>query len=249
MTPIVTSEDGLEAQSFRLEAPAGETWAYFAKPAGRENLPIVLIAEEIFGLNDHIRDIARRFAHEGYFAIAPDFLTRAGDIAKARDIAAIRAIVAKAPDGETMDDLDAALNFAENRGGDVARAAAVGFCWGGRIVWLYAAHNPRLRAAVPWYGRLDSERTPAHPRWPIDVVSEIKVPTLGLYGGADPSIPVEQVEGMRKQLRAAGAPAELIVYEGAPHAFFADYRDSYRQGPAEDAWRRTLEFLRKNGVG
>lgn len=249
MTPIVTSEDGLEAKNFRLAAPAGETWAYFAKPTGGENLPVVLIAEEIFGLNDHIRDIARRFAHEGYFAVAPDFLGRAGDIANAPDIAAIRRIVAKVPDGETMDDLDAALSFAKSRGADVSRAAAVGFCWGGRIVWLYAAHNPRLRAAAPWYGRLESERTPAHPRWPIDIASEIKVPTLGLYGGADPSIPLEQVEEMRRKLRAAGAPADFVVYEGAPHAFFADYRDSYRQVPAEDAWRRTLEFLRKNGAG
>jgi carboxymethylenebutenolidase len=249
VTLIVTSEDGLEAQNFRLVAPAGETWAYFAKPAASQNLPIVLIAEEIFGLNDHIRDIARRFAHEGYFAIAPDFLARAGDIAKASDISAIRAIVGRVPDSEAMADLDAALDFARRHGGDASRAAAVGFCWGGRMVWLYAAHNPGLQAAVPWYGRLDSERTPAQPRWPIDLAHEIEVPTLGLYGGADPSIPLEQIEEMRKKLRAAGAPADFVIYEGAPHAFFADYRDSYRQGPAEDAWRRTLQFLRKNGVG
>lgn len=246
MAAIRTTSEGLEAQDMRLDAPAGETAAYFAKPIGGENLPIVLIAEEIFGLNDHIRDVARRFAHAGYFAIAPDFLTRYGDVGGLGDIAAIRAIVARVPDSEIMQDFDAALDFANVHGGEATRAAATGFCWGGRIVWLYAAHNPRLKAAVPWYGRLASEPTPVQPRWPLDIASEIKVPTLGLYGGADPSIPPEQVDEMRRRLKAAGAPAEIIVYEGAPHAFFADYRESYRQGPAEDAWRRTLEFLRKN---
>jgi carboxymethylenebutenolidase len=249
MTPIVTSEEGLEAQDFRLAAPAGETWAYFAKPALSANLPIVLVAEEIFGLNDHIRDILRRFAQAGYFAIAPDYLGRAGDVANAPDISAIRAIVARVKDGDVMGDFDAALAFAGSHGGDVARAAVTGYCWGGRMVWLYAAHNPKLKAAIPWYGRLDGERTAEQPRWPIDVASEIKVPTLGLYGGADPSIPLDQIEETRKKLRAAGAPADFVIYEGAPHAFFADYRESYKQGPAEDAWRRALAFLRKNGVG
>ncbi|HMK90205.1 MAG TPA: dienelactone hydrolase family protein [Methylocystis sp.] len=248
MNEIDTTADGLETQDFHLKSPAGETNAYLAKPIGRENLPVVLIAEEIFGLNDHIRDIARRFAHQGYFAIAPDFLTRHGGVAGVSDIATLRATVARIPDGETMDDFDAALDFAKHNGGDPTRAAIVGFCYGGRIVWLYAAHNPELRAAIPWYGRLESERTPAQPRWPLDVASDIKVPTLGLYGGADASIPLAQVEEMRRRLRAAGAPAEIVVYEGAPHAFFADYRDSYRREPAEDAWRRTLAFLRENGV-
>jgi len=246
MAAIHTADKGLEAQDVRLVAPAGETKAYFAKPIGGEKLPVVLVAEEIFGLNDHIRDVVRRFAQAGYFAIAPDFLTRHGDVAGLLDLAAIRSIVARVPDSETMGDLDAALDFASTHGGDAARAAATGFCWGGRIVRLYAAHNPRLKAAIPWYGRLASGATPAQPRWPLDVAGEIKVATLGLYGGADPSIPPEQIEEMRRRLKVAGAPAEIVVYEGAPHAFFADYRESYRQGPAEDAWRRTLAFLQKN---
>jgi len=246
--PIVTPSEGLDTADLRLKTPAGDLPAYFAKPKGRDNLPIVLIAEEIFGLNEHIRDVVRRFAHLDYFAIAPDFLTRYGDVAHAPDIDAIRAIVAKVPDGETMDDFDAALDFAKKNGGDASRAAIAGFCWGGRIAWLYAAHNPRLRAAIPWYGRLKSAPSPAQARWPLDIASEVKVPTLGLYGGADPSIPLEQVEEMRAKLKAAGAKAEIVVYDGAPHAFFADYRESYREGPAKDAWRRAIKFLREQGV-
>ncbi len=249
MAEIFTTEDGLEAQNFRLQSEAGETWAYFAKPIFGADLPIMLIAEEIFGLNDHIRDIARRFAHAGYFALAPDFLGRYGDVANAPDFAAIREIVAKVPDRATMEDFDAALKFAASHGGDAARAAAVGFCWGGRIVWLYAAHNASLRAAVPLYGRLDGERSDVNPKWPVDIAKELKVPTLGLYGGADASIPPAQIEAMRAKLKEGGAPAEIHVYDDAPHAFFADYRESYREGPAQDAFRRMLEFFHAHGAG
>ena len=238
-TRIVTPSNGLEAQELRI----GDMPAYFAKPAGGSDLPIVLIAQEIFGLNEHVCDIARRFAAHGCLAVAPDFFYRAGDPAEAPDIAAIRAIVANVPDAEVMADFDAALAFAEARGGDVSRAAITGFCWGGRIAWLYAAHNPSLCAAIPWYGRLDGEKTENQPRWPLDVAAGLKVPALGLYGGADASIPLSQVEEMRARLRAAGAEAEIIVYDGAPHAFFADYRESYRAAPAQDAWARALAFL------
>ena len=188
--PISTPATALETQEARVPRRGGELPVYLAKPAGAENCPIILIAEEIFGLNDHIRDIARRFAALGYLAIAPDFFAGFGDPSRAPDIDAIRAIVAKVPDTATMEDFDAALAFATTRGGDATRATITGFCWGGRIVWLYAAHNPSLRAAIAWYGRLDGEHTPAHPRWPFDVADELKVPTLGLYGGADPSIPL-----------------------------------------------------------
>ncbi len=242
---IVTPSQGLEAQELRI----GDMPAYFAKPAGGRDLPIVLVAQEIFGLHEHIRDIVRRFAAEGYLALAPDFFFRAGDPSKAPDIAAIRAIVAKVPDIETMTDFDAALAFAKKRGGDPSCAAITGFCWGGRIAWLYAAHNPKLRAAIPWYGRLDGEKTQNQPRWPLDVAAKLKVPALGLYGGADPSIPLQQVEEMRARLRAAGARAEIVVYDDAPHAFFADYRDSFRAEPATDAWRRTLGLLRERCGG
>ncbi len=239
---------GLETQEASIATGRIELPAYLAKPAGADNCPIILIAQEIFALNDHIRDIARRFAAQGYLAIAPDFFAGVGDPSRAPDIAAIRAILAKVPDAATMEDFDAALAFASPRGGDRARAAITGFCWGGRIAWLYAAHNPSLRAAIPWYGRLDGDRTPNHPRWPLDIAGELKVPTLGLYGGADPSIPLVQVEEMRARLRKAGAEAEIQVYDGAPHAFFADYRESFRPELARDAWERTLAFLREQGA-
>ena len=197
---ISTPAAGLETLEARIPRRGGEAPAYLAKPAGADNCPIILIAQEIFGLNDHIRDIARRFAALGYLAIAPDFFAGVGDPSTAPDINAIRAIVAKTPDAATMEDFDAALAFAAARGGDSARAAITGFCWGGRIAWLYAAHNPSLRAAIPWYGRLDGEHTPNHPRWPVDIAGELKVPTLGLYGGADPSIPLEP---SRRNARAA----------------------------------------------
>ncbi len=243
---IVTDVDGLEAGM--TELPDGAP-AYFARPQSGANFPIVLVAQEIFGLHEHIRDIVRRFAKLGFVAIAPDFLIRYGDPQNAPDIEAIRAIVAKVPDAETMASFDQALAFAATRGGDAGRAAITGFCWGGRIAWLYAAHNPRLLACIPWYGRLDGAHMPAQPRWPIDVAAELKTPTLGLYGGADPSIPAELIETMRARLKKAQAPAEIIVYAGAPHAFFADYRESYRAGAAKDAWARALAFLRAKGVG
>jgi carboxymethylenebutenolidase len=243
---IETDAEGLETGEIRL--PGGAP-AYFARPESGEGLPVVLVAEEIFGLHEHIRDIARRFARLGYFAVAPDYLARYGDPMAAPDIEAIRAIVARVPDAETMAVFDEALAFAATRGGDATRAAVTGFCWGGRIAWLYAAHNPRLSACAPWYGRLDGPRTPQQPLWPIDVVGEIKVPTLGLYGGDDPSIPLELVDRMQARLSAAGAPADIIVYAGAPHGFLADYRPSYRETDAHDAWGRMLAFLRSQGVG
>lgn len=243
---IVTDAQGLEAGM--TELPNGAP-AYIARPQTGGDFPIILVAQEIFGLHAHIRDIVRRFARLGFVAIAPDFLIRYGDPQKAQDIEAIRAIVARVPDAETMATFDQALACAAGRGGDVGRAAIVGFCWGGRIAWLYAVHNPRLLACVPWYGRLDGPHTPQQPRWPIDVAAELKTPTLGLYGGADPTIPAELIEAMRARLTKAQAPAEIIVYDGAPHAFFADYRESYRPGVAKDAWERALAFLRAKGLG
>ncbi len=241
---IATDVEGLEAGM--TELPNGAP-AYIARPQSGADFPIVLVAQEIFGLHEHIRDIVRRFAKLGFIAIAPDFIIRYGDPQRAPDT--IRAIVARVPDAETMATFDQALACAARRGGDAARAAIVGFCWGGRIAWLYAAHNPRLRACIPWYGRLDGPHTPDQPRWPIDVAAELTTPTLGLYGGADPSIPAELVEAMRERLRKAQAPAEIIVYDGAPHAFFADYRESYRADVARDAWERALAFLHAKGVG
>jgi carboxymethylenebutenolidase len=230
------------------DARVGDMPVYVANPAASVRPPILIVVAEIFGLNDHIRDVARRFAAEGFLAIAPDFFFRVGDPSKEQDIAAIRAIVMKVPDAQAMQDFDAALEYASALGGDAARAAITGFCWGGRMAWLYAAHNPKLRAVVPWYGRLDGDRTQNQPQWPIDVAERLKVPSLGLYGGADPSIPLDLVEKMRAGLAAAPAPGEIIVYPNAPHAFFADYRESYRKEAAQDAFARMLAFLKAQGA-
>jgi len=243
---IVTDTHGLEAGL--VELPSGAP-AYVAKPDGGRDLPIILVAQEIFGLHEHIRDIARRLAKLGFLAIAPDYLIRYGDPMAAPDIEAIRAIVARVPDVETMAVFDEAFAHAMTRGGDASRAAVTGFCWGGRIAWLYAAHNARLKACAPWYGRLDGVHTTGQPRWPIDIAGELRVPTLAFYGGADPTIPLDLVETMRARLSSAGAPAEIAVYENAPHAFYADYRETYREAAAKDAWRRMLAFLRAQGVG
>lgn len=243
---VRTDEEGLDTGFVTL--PCGAP-AYFAKPRHGRDLPVILIAEEIFGLHEHIRDIARRLAKLGLYAIAPDYLARYGDPLTAPDIDSIRAIVARVPDVETMGVFDEALAYAEGQGGDASHAAITGFCWGGRIAWLYAAHNPRLAACVPWYGRLDGPRTAEQPRWPIDVTGEIKVQTLGLYGGDDPSIPYDLILQMKEKLEKAEAPADVILYDRAPHGFFADYRPSYREKEAHDAWGRMVAFLRAQGVG
>jgi carboxymethylenebutenolidase len=244
---VHTGAEGLEQGMATL--PGGAP-AYYALPEGGRNLPVVLVAQEIFGLHEHIRDIVRRLAKLGYFAVAPDYLIRYGDPMAAPDIDTIlREIVAKVPDAETMAIFDEALAFAVSRDADPKRAAMTGFCWGGRIAWLYAAHRPDLAACVPWYGRLDGSHTAVQPRWPIDVAAEIKVPTLGLYGGADPSIPLDLVTRMMERLAEADAPADIMLYDDAPHGFFSDYRPSYREQAARDAWERMLAFLRANGVG
>ncbi|QGM47491.1 dienelactone hydrolase family protein [Methylocystis heyeri] len=242
---IATPEKGLEVKEVRIPTGRGDMPAYFAKPATGTGFPVILIAQEIFGLHEHIRDIARRFAALGYLAVAPDYFFRVGDPSAAPDIAAIRRIILAAPDSGVMTDFDSALDFAAASAGDVSRSAITGFCWGGRMAWLYARHNPRLRAAIPWYGRLGGDKTANQPLWPLDIAQEIEIPVLGLYGGADPSIPLDQIDEMRAKLGEAAVPAEIVVYADAPHAFFADYRESYRPEAAQDAWRRTLEFLRE----
>jgi carboxymethylenebutenolidase len=244
-TTVTTDADGLTTAMIAL--PGGAP-PYVARPSTGQNWPVVLIAQEIFGLHEHIRDVARRFAKLGYFAVAPDYLIRYGDPAAAPDIDAIRAIVARVPDAVTLAVFDEALAFAATQGGDATRAAVTGFCWGGRIAWLYAAHRPDLRACVPWYGRLDGPHTPAQPLWPIDLSGELRVPTLGLYGGDDPMILVDLVNLLRDRLKAAGAAAEIIIYDNAPHGFYADYRDSFRPETAAQAWTQMRAFLIAHGV-
>jgi carboxymethylenebutenolidase len=247
-TQIATDTQGLAAGEVRIPARDGEMPAYSARPANGKNLPIVLVVQEIFGVHEHIKDVARRFAKLGYLAVAPELYARQGDVSKLANIDEIRPIVAKVPDEQVMADLDAAADWAAKHDGDPKRLGITGFCWGGRIVWLYAAHNPRLKAGVAWYGRVEGPATALQPRHPIDRVRELGAPVLGLYGGADAGIPNEGVDRMREALRAAGKPSEIHTYAEAPHAFFADYRPSYRKGPAEDGWKRLLDWLRKHGV-
>ncbi len=246
---IRTDADGLSAGAVMIPATGGEIPGYAALPKQGGPFPTVLVVQEIFGVHEYIRDICRRLAKLGYLAVAPELYVRQGDPSKLADIPSIlSAIVSKVPDAQVLGDLDAAAAWAAANGGDPARLGVTGFCWGGRIAWLYAAHRAGLKAAVAWYGRLVGDHTAMTPRYPIDVVGELKAPVLGLYGGADESIPQETVERMRAALKTAPVPSEIVVYPGAPHAFHADYRPSYREEAARDGWGRMLEWFRRYGL-
>lgn len=243
-TVISTASTGLATGTAAIAAQGGELPVYYARPAAGNRLPVVLVVQEIFGVHEHIRDVCRRLAHAGYLAIAPELFFRQGDPTTQPDIPAIlQNIVAKVPDAQVMADLDACAAWSASQGGNPARLAITGFCWGGRITWLYAAHKPSVKAGVAWYGRLAgavSELTPQHP---LDVAGKLHAPVLGLYGGQDQGIPLADVDKMRAALSAAGGRSTIHVYPDAPHAFHADYRPSYRKAEAEDGWKRALEHL------
>ncbi len=246
-TVISTDASGLDAGSATVKVSGGELPIYYARPAQGDKLPVVLVVQEIFGVHEHIRDVCRRLAKQGYLALAPELFFRQGDPTKLENVADIlSSIVSKVPDAQVMADLDACAEWAATRGGDAARLAITGFCWGGRITWLYAAHNPRLKAGVAWYGRLDGAPSDNQPRHPIDIAANLNAPVLGLYGGQDQGIPLDDVEAMREAIKAAGKPGDIIVYPDAPHAFHADYRPSFRKTEAEDGWKRLLEWFSKN---
>jgi carboxymethylenebutenolidase len=248
-TVVTTTREGLRAGEVQVPVEDGQVPAYRAMPASGGPFPVVLVVQEIFGVHEHIKDICRRLAHLGYLAIAPELYARQGDVSAAPDRDAIFAIVRAVPDAQVMADLDACVAWAASSGeGDVERLGITGFCWGGRIVWLYAAHNPQLKAGVAWYGRLIEDPRPLQPRHPLDMVEEIEAPVLGLYGGADEGIPVEHVERMQAALQAAGKEAAIHIYPDAPHAFYADYRSSYREGPAKDGWERMKAWFARHGV-
>ena len=250
-TAIRTHADGLTVGDITYEVNGFQVPAYRAAPAGRTGLPVVLVVHEIFGVHEYIADTARRLAYAGYLAIAPELYARQGDPGSYGEMAKLMSeVVSKVPDAQVLGDLDGALKWAAANGGDVSKAGITGFCWGGRITWLYAAHAP-IKAAVAWYGRLVGTDSPLTPRQPIDLVGELKAPVLGLYGGADPSIPLDTIDKMKAAL-ANGTPAarasQFVVYPDTPHAFHADYRPSYRAGPAQDGWQRALAWFRANGV-
>ncbi|KQP35617.1 dienelactone hydrolase family protein [Pseudorhodoferax sp. Leaf274] len=251
-TAVKTSAEGLTAGEISFEVNGFKVPAYRAAPAGKTGLPVVLVIQEIFGVHEYIADTARRFAKAGYLAIAPSLYARQGDPTQYTEIAKLQAeLVSKVPDAQVMADLDAAVKWAGANGGDVSKLGITGFCWGGRITWLYSAHNPGVKAGVAWYGRLVGNASELTPRHPVDVVGQLHGPVLGLYGGADTGIPLDTVEKMKAALAqgsAAAKASEFVVYPDAPHAFHADYRPSFRQGPAEDGWKRALAWFKAKGV-
>ena len=249
-TMIVTPMDGLEGGDIEVQSFDRGIPAYVAAPRAAGPFPVVLVCHEIFGVHEHVKDVCRRLAHGGYFAIAPELYVRQGDPKRYSDIPTLLSeVVSRVPDEQVMKDFDACVAYcAGNSKADAKRIGITGFCYGGRIVWLYCAHSNRVKAGVAWYGRLVGARTPRTPAHPIDIADQIGCPVLGLYGGADRGIPLETVERMRAALRAFGKNSSIHVYDDAPHAFNADYRPSYRKEAADDGWRRMLAWFRKHGV-
>lgn len=246
---ITTDAKGLTAGEVKIPVKGEEIPAYRAMPDSGGPFPVVLVVQEIFGVHEHIKDVCRRFAKLGCLAIAPELYARQGDVSKLENFGEIFKIVMKVPDEQVMGDLDAALAWAKAGGkADLAKLAITGFCWGGRIVWLYSAHNPDVKAGAAWYGRLVGDSDALHPKHPIDVVEALKAPVLGLYGADDQGIPVDTVDRMKEALKKAGKPCEIVVYPETPHAFFADYRPSYRKDQAEDGWKRLREWFKTHGV-
>ena len=249
-TMITTDTKGLTAGEVQIPTKDGKQMpAYRAVPAKGKNYPVVLVVEEIFGVHEHIKDICRRFAKLGYLAIAPDLFMRQGDPSGMTNIQEIIGkVISKVPDQQVLSDLDATLDWAEKQKGDTKKTAVTGFCWGGRITWLYAAHQPKVKAGAAWYGVLARPASELQPKHPVDIAGSLRTPVLGLYGEKDNGIPLDTVEKMRAALKTGGSASEIIVYPAAPHGFHADYRESYRKADAEDAWKLLLAWFKKYGV-
>jgi carboxymethylenebutenolidase len=246
---ITTDTSGIEAGEVKIPVSDGEIPAYRAMPAKGKSFPVVLVVQEIFGVHEHIKDICRRFAKLGHMAIATALYARQGDTSKMTTIEEIRPIVSKVPDAEVMSDLDATVAYAKKTGkGDTSKLGITGFCWGGRIVWLYTAHNPQVKAGVAWYGRLVGTPSDMLPKNPIDIAADLKAPVLGLYGGKDQGIPMDTIEKMRAAIKAANGKSEIIVYPEAEHGFNADYRPSYNKAAAQDGWNRLQAWFKKYGA-
>ena len=248
-TMITTDTGGLTAGEVTIPTANGDIPAYRAMPANGKNLATILVVQEIFGVHEHIKDVCRRFAKAGWLAIAPEMYYRQGDVSKLKDNKEIFSqVVSKVPDAQVMSDLDAAAAWAAKNGGDPKRLGITGFCWGGRITWLYAAHNQNVKAGVAWYGRLVGPSNDMTPKHPSDLVDQINAPVLGLYGGADAGIPNDTVEKMNAALKEKGKPSMIHLYPDTPHAFHADYRPSFRKEQAEDGWKQATAWFKKNGL-
>ena len=253
-TAVKTSSEGLIEGEVVIDVNGFKMPAYRSAPKGKSNLPVVLVISEIFGVHEYIADVTRRFAKAGYLAIAPELFVRQGDPSSYGEMGKLIAeVISKVPDAQVMADLDATLQWAGKNGGNANRAAITGFCWGGRITWLYAAHNPKLKAGVAWYGRVEGQTNANNPKHPVDLAVQLKAPVLGLYGGEDAGIPVTSVNNMKEVLALAASrgnkaakASEFVLYPDAPHAFHADYRPSYRAAPATDGWNRALAWFKQH---
>ncbi|WUR14205.1 dienelactone hydrolase family protein [[Empedobacter] haloabium] len=248
-TAVKTDSEGLTTETVTVTVDGYPVPVYRAQPAGKTGLPVILVISEIFGVHEYIADVARRFAKQGYLALAPNLFARQGDPQKETSIAELQKnIISKTPDVQVMRDLDAVVAWAKQNGGSADKLAITGFCWGGRITWLYAAHNPNVKAGVAWYGRLVGEVTPNTPRHPVDIAASLKAPVLGLYGAKDQGIPLDTVERMKTELAKGSSKSTFVIYPNAGHAFHADYRPSFVEADAKDGWKRTLDWLREHGV-
>jgi len=245
---ITTDSAGLTAGDVTIPAGDREILAYRAMPASGGPFAVALVVHEIFGVHEHIKDICRRFAKAGYQAVAPDLFARRADVSKISNFSELFKVAGATPDSQVMSDLDATVAWAAKNGGDDRRVGVTGFCWGGRAVWMYADHNPKIKAGVAWYGPVAGQPSPLQPKHPLDIARSLKVPVLGLYAGKDAMIRPDSVERMRALLKEAGGSSEIIVYPEADHGFFADYRPGYRKQDAEDGWKRLLEWFRKHGA-
>lgn len=250
-TAVSTPADGLTAGEVHFAVNGFDVRAYRAAPQGKTGLPVVLVISEIFGVHEYIADVCRRLAHEGYLAVAPDLFARQGDPRAYSEVAKLMSeLVSKVPDAQVMADLDGAVRWAGAHGGDLQRVGITGFCWGGRITWLYAAHGP-VKAGVAWYGRLVGQTSALNPKHPVDLAPILKAPVLGLYGEKDAGIPLDTIDKMKSALSEGSAAAKasrFVVYPDAPHAFHADYRPSFRKEAAQDGWKRTLAWFKQHGV-
>ncbi|MNR90419.1 Carboxymethylenebutenolidase [compost metagenome] len=247
---VKTDNSGLTAGEITVTVNGQAVPVYRAQPTGKTNLPVVLVISEIFGVHEYIADVARRFAKLGYLALAPELFVRQGDPGAYGTIAELqKEIISKVPDAQVMTDLDAVVAWAKANGGNTDKLGITGFCWGGRVTWLYSAHNPKVKAGVAWYGRLIGNNNELTPKNPVDIAAKLKTPVLGLYGAQDGGIPVTTVVQMQDGLSKGSSKSEFVLFKNSGHAFHADYRASYVEADAKDGWKRCVEWFKTHGVG